>query len=153
MLAACKNIGVSHIANGAYRLHPVEWNVGEAAGALAAFALARGVAPRNVPGNDDLLRDYQQVLLDRGVPVFWWTDVAFGTPYFDAVQMLGVRGIVSGYDDMRFGPSDALAPADRIALAADAGVELPASGDLTRGQAAQLIGTQLALVKPPQTFA
>ena len=39
---ACKNIGTTHITNGCYRLHPVEWNIGEAAGALAAFALDDG---------------------------------------------------------------------------------------------------------------
>jgi len=36
LLPAAKNIGTTHITNGCYRLHPVEWNVGEAAGALAA---------------------------------------------------------------------------------------------------------------------
>src|SRR4051812_45083992 len=39
LIAGAKNIGTTHITNGCYRLHPVEWNVGEAAGALAAFAL------------------------------------------------------------------------------------------------------------------
>ena len=39
LLAAGKCLGVTHITNGCYRLHPVEWNVGEAAGALAAFCL------------------------------------------------------------------------------------------------------------------
>src|SRR5262249_25676316 len=32
LLAAAKNIGVTHITNGCYRLHPVEWNIGESAG-------------------------------------------------------------------------------------------------------------------------
>jgi hypothetical protein len=32
LLPACKNLGVTHITNGCYRLHPVEWNIGEAAG-------------------------------------------------------------------------------------------------------------------------
>jgi hypothetical protein len=41
LLAANKNIGTTHITNGCYRLHPVEWNIGEVAGALAAFCLAR----------------------------------------------------------------------------------------------------------------
>ena len=36
LLPAGKNIGTTHITNGCYRLHPVEWNIGEAAGALAA---------------------------------------------------------------------------------------------------------------------
>src|SRR5262249_32265461 len=38
VLAGAKNLGTTHITNGCYRLHPVEWNTGEAAGALAAFA-------------------------------------------------------------------------------------------------------------------
>ncbi len=32
LLPACKNLGVTHVTNGCYRLHPVEWNIGEAAG-------------------------------------------------------------------------------------------------------------------------
>jgi len=39
LLPACKNLGVTHITNGCYRLHPVEWNIGEAAGYLAAYCL------------------------------------------------------------------------------------------------------------------
>eukprot|EP01035_Chromulina_nebulosa_P015101 gene15101-20003_t len=37
LLPACKNLGVTHITNGCYRLHPVEWNIGESVGALVAF--------------------------------------------------------------------------------------------------------------------
>ncbi|MFF9401864.1 FAD-dependent oxidoreductase [Streptomyces sp. NPDC014744] len=36
--------------DGRYRLHPVEWNVGEVAGALAAHCVAEGVEPRQVQG-------------------------------------------------------------------------------------------------------
>ena len=32
LLPAAKNIGTTHITNGCYRLHPVEWNAGEVAG-------------------------------------------------------------------------------------------------------------------------
>ena len=48
LIAGAKNIGTTHITNGCYRLHPVEWNIGEAAGALAAFSLGVGRAPRAV---------------------------------------------------------------------------------------------------------
>jgi hypothetical protein len=41
LLPACKNLGTTRITNGAYRVHPVEWSIGEASGALAAFALGR----------------------------------------------------------------------------------------------------------------
>ena len=48
LLPAGKNIGTTHITNGCYRLHPVEWNVGEVAGALAAFCLDHAATPRAV---------------------------------------------------------------------------------------------------------
>lgn len=48
LLPAAKNLGVTHITNGCYRLHPVEWNIGEAVGLLAAFCQARKVLPRQV---------------------------------------------------------------------------------------------------------
>ena len=44
-LPAGKNIGVTHLTNGAFRLHPVEWMVGEAAGTIAALAIAGGSPP------------------------------------------------------------------------------------------------------------
>ncbi len=71
LLAGCKNIGTTHITNGCYRLHPVEWNVGEAAGALAAFCLARNEPPRQVRRNARLLADYQKLLQDDGVELTW----------------------------------------------------------------------------------
>ncbi len=40
LLPACKNIGTTHITNGCYRLHPVEWSIGEAVGELVAFCAA-----------------------------------------------------------------------------------------------------------------
>ena len=48
LIAANKNIGTTHITSGCYRLHPVEWNVGEAAGALASLALRTGELPRTI---------------------------------------------------------------------------------------------------------
>lgn len=71
LLPACKNIGTTHITNGCYRLHPVEWNIGEAAGFLAAFCLERGCSPREVRHNETLLRDFQKVLTEAGVELDW----------------------------------------------------------------------------------
>ncbi|MDF2713586.1 MAG: dependent oxidoreductase [Paenibacillus sp.] len=71
LLPACKNIGTTHITNGCYRLHPVEWNIGEAAGALAAFCAERGESPRGVRGNPALLADFQQLLRSNGVELAW----------------------------------------------------------------------------------
>jgi hypothetical protein len=71
LLAACKNIGTTHLTNGCYRLHPVEWNIGEAAGELAAFCLAGKHAPRAVRNGAGLLADFQTRLTAAGVPLSW----------------------------------------------------------------------------------
>jgi hypothetical protein len=71
LLPACKNLGVTHVTNGCYRLHPVEWNVGEAAGALAAFALGRRVPPRQVRKDRKLLAEFQKRLETDGVELNW----------------------------------------------------------------------------------
>ena len=72
LLPACKNLGVTHITNGCYRLHPVEWNIGEAAGALAGFCLDKGLVPHQVRNTRSHLRDFQYLLATRlGVPLEW----------------------------------------------------------------------------------
>lgn len=71
LLPACKNLGTTRITNGAYRVHPVEWSIGEAAGALAAFALQRGEPPRAVRSDPVLLADFQRTLADAGVMLEW----------------------------------------------------------------------------------
>jgi hypothetical protein len=71
LLPAGKNIGTTHITNGSYRLHPVEWNVGEVAGVLADFCLTRGVAPRAVRADPGLLADFQHRLTRDGVELRW----------------------------------------------------------------------------------
>lgn len=71
LLAGCKNIGSTHLTNGCFRLHCTEWNIGEAAGALAAFALARKNSPRAVRNTPELLADFQRLLIRRGVELDW----------------------------------------------------------------------------------
>lgn len=71
LLAACKNLGVTHITNGCYRLHPVEWNIGESAGALAAFAVQRKQTPRRVRSDKKLLADFQAWIQEQGIEIAW----------------------------------------------------------------------------------
>jgi hypothetical protein len=76
LLPAGKNIGTTHITNGCYRLHPVEWSIGEAVGALAAFAQARRMPPRAVRADEGLLADYQRLLVDTlGISLRWPEEV------------------------------------------------------------------------------
>ncbi len=80
LLPACKNLGVTHITNGCYRLHPVEWNIGEAAGALAAFCLTHTLTPRQVRNSAAHLADFQQMLIETLGFVLDWPEYARITP-------------------------------------------------------------------------
>jgi len=71
LLPANKNIGTTHITNGCYRLHPVEWSIGEAVGQLIAFASKSNVPFRAVREKRELLSDFQQMLHKQGVETSW----------------------------------------------------------------------------------
>ncbi|WP_417720805.1 FAD-dependent oxidoreductase [Salipiger sp.] len=70
LLPACKNIGTTRITNGAYRVHPVEWSIGEASGTLAALSLRDGLAPRAYRDGERLAR-LQSMLGAAGVLLEW----------------------------------------------------------------------------------
>lgn len=71
LLPAGKNIGTTHITNGCFRLHPVEWNIGEVAGLLAAFAISEDVEPKDVREDTRLFEDFARVLDAAGVERRW----------------------------------------------------------------------------------
>jgi hypothetical protein len=73
LLAANKNIGTTHVTNGCYRLHPIEWNIGEAAGVAAAHALQSGAnTPAQALTSGSLLTDIQHTMAsDRGADLVW----------------------------------------------------------------------------------
>jgi hypothetical protein len=73
LLAACKNIGTTHLTNGCYRLHPVEWTIGEAAGALAAHAIEVKEPPRGIRSDPKRLQVFQQGLRAQGFELEWPT--------------------------------------------------------------------------------
>mgnify|MGYP001267181219 CR=1 FL=1 len=71
LLPGGKNLGVTHITNGAFRVHPVEWSVGEAAGCLAVFCLEKGESPRAVRSRPGSLDAFQSLLRRQGVELEW----------------------------------------------------------------------------------
>jgi hypothetical protein len=71
LLAGGKNPGVTHITNGCYRLHPVEWNIGEAAGCLAAHVIKNKLTPRQVRNTPKLLADFQRAIQAQGIEIEW----------------------------------------------------------------------------------
>ncbi len=86
-LAAAKNIGVTHITNGCFRLHSTEWNVGEVAGALAAQSVDLDKRPAAIRENPQLLANFQR-LLDRLGVEREWPDLSVGTSYYSAARMV-----------------------------------------------------------------
>ncbi len=71
LLPACKNMGTTHLTSGCYRLHPVEWGIGEAVGCLASFALQQHCSPRAVRQQPERMADFQKFLISQGVEIQW----------------------------------------------------------------------------------
>lgn len=71
LLPANKNIGTTHITNGCYRLHPVEWSIGESVGHLVTFAMNKKVIPRAVREKKELLQEFQQLIRTKGIETHW----------------------------------------------------------------------------------
>ena len=148
-IAACKNICATHLSSGAYRVHPVEWAIGEAAGVLASYCTKQQVTPGDTWRNAGRVVAYQSRLLARGTPIFWWDDVLFEADAraFAAIHLLGTRGTFEGDGETRnFHPDDDFPQADREAIdeRENHSFDWP-SGALTRAEAAVLICEQLGL--------
>ncbi|HET8737476.1 MAG TPA: FAD-dependent oxidoreductase, partial [Pricia sp.] len=71
LLPANKNIGTTHLTNGCYRLHPVEWSIGEAVGALVPFMLHKGIGPQQVYKDNNLIRQFQDLIRQQGIATEW----------------------------------------------------------------------------------
>ena len=69
ILPANKNIGTTHITNGCYRLHPVEWSIGEAVGMLVKYSLENNVSPRVV--RDRHMQEFQAFIGAQGIETKW----------------------------------------------------------------------------------
>lgn len=71
LLPAAKNIGTTHITNGCYRLHPIEWNIGESAALLALYCLRTTSTPQDVYTSDTKRREYIDLIRKNGIPTEW----------------------------------------------------------------------------------
>jgi len=71
LLPANKNIGTTHITNGCYRLHPVEWNIGESVGLLIAYAMQNNISPHEIRARKDILKAFQKFIRSRGIETEW----------------------------------------------------------------------------------
>ncbi|MDD7454670.1 MAG: FAD-dependent oxidoreductase [Bacteroidales bacterium] len=71
LIPVCKNIGTTHITNGCYRLHPVEWSIGEAAGCALSYSLNNAVTPHAIRDKSALLYDFQEFIRSQGLETDW----------------------------------------------------------------------------------
>jgi hypothetical protein len=95
LLAASKNIGTTHITNGAYRLHPTEWAIGEAAAATVVWSIDHHTTPNQIDANREGMQNLQRWLVQHGQPIFWFDDVTLKSPWFQAAQLTAAYSWIS----------------------------------------------------------
>ncbi|WP_245958234.1 FAD-dependent oxidoreductase [Roseimicrobium gellanilyticum] len=97
LIGAGKNIGVSSVVQSALRLHGQMMHAGQAGATLAWMCLRDGVEPREIAGDMSKVRELQLKLVrgcdGPGLLLWPWHDLAPDAAYFEAANMLAVRGI------------------------------------------------------------
>ena len=96
LLAGAKDLGTTHLTNSAYRLHPTEWAIGEAAGTWAALCVSWKEQPRDAYAFVPHVRELQDRLLGDGAPVYWMKDVARQDPLWHEMQLVAVTQVMGG---------------------------------------------------------
>jgi len=86
-----KGISVTNIVNGTTRLQPVVLLTGQAAGVLAAKSILLKKRIKDVP-----VRAVQEELLKAKCYLMPFSDVAPGDPAWEAIQKVGLTGILKG---------------------------------------------------------
>ncbi len=66
-----KNIGTTHLTNGCYRLHPVEWSIGEAVGMFVPFLMQSGRSPQDIYKDAGAVQKFQSLIRKQGVDTHW----------------------------------------------------------------------------------
>ena len=160
LVAAGKTIGTTHLSNGAYRVHPVEWASGEAAGVLAATAVRTARAATVVAADLSLRLRVQRRLLAGGAELAWAIDVPPADPRWASLQLLAAAGATEGpgartrlevLPDAPLRGEDrvaALAAADRLLAAAGAG--RLGTGPSTLGDVAVAVSERLPMLPEPR---
>ena len=97
LLGCSKNIGVSSVVQSALRLHGQMMHVGQASATLAWLCLRDGIQPRAAAASQKHWHEIQLRLVrgtgGPGVLLWPWQDLPTDSLYFEAANMLAVRGI------------------------------------------------------------
>jgi len=97
LLGCSKNIGVSSVVQSALRLHGQMMHVGQASATLAWLCLRDGIQPCAAAASQKHWREIQLRLVrgtgGPGVLLWPWQDLPTDAVYFEAANLLAVRGI------------------------------------------------------------
>ena len=74
LLPACKNIGTTHLTNGCFRLHPVEWNIGEVMGHLTDYLLEHQLDSHTFIDHPQHVQAFLRRLDEAGIERHWPED-------------------------------------------------------------------------------
>jgi len=116
----------THIGFSTLRMEPCWMALGEAAGTAASVALTQTVSLREV----DIIA-LQRSLLRHGAVLLYFRDVAPGHPHYEAMQLLGLRGLLPEWEAQ---PDDPLSSADAERWSHAVGVSLDSPANQTRGE-------------------
>lgn len=109
LIAGGKALGTTHMTNSAYRVHPAEWSIGEAAGYLAAYSVLNGVQPRQVLASEAHTRSLQAAMILDRVPLYWVSDVPQDDAAWGDIQLMATAGVIPGRNDsLAFDPETPL---------------------------------------------
>ena len=102
LLGAGRNVGVSSIVQAAFRLHGQMLLCGQAAGTLAAQALAENRSPRDVVLDPDSVRAVRCALVrgtggHPGVAIVAWQDLTPDDPRFEAANLAPLPPSSAGF--------------------------------------------------------
>ena len=130
LLAASKDIGTTHITNGAYRLHPTEWAIGEAAAASVVWSIDHHTTPKQIDVNPDQLQGLQRWLVQHGQPIFWFDNVTLKSQWFQAAQLTAAYSwLQADPTSLYFGADDFLSGEDIVGALKRAHLAATVSGD------------------------
>ena len=95
LLLANKTIATTHLSNGAYRLHPIEWQIGAAIACIALESLETGLHPALLYRELEHREAVQRRVLSSGQALAWSIDIPIDHPHFAPTQWLLLWGIVA----------------------------------------------------------
>lgn len=95
LLLANKTIATTHLSNGAYRLHPIEWQIGTAIACIALESLETELHPVGLYREIVHREAVQRRVLAAGQAIAWSRDVPLDHPHFATTQLMLVWGIVA----------------------------------------------------------